>query len=156
MPCWQISQRSLPSSVLTTSCLMYHSKPRVIKTRLRGKLFLIRKGPVPESSSACGWEQDRTESCSKPLLQSASGKEREKAFGFTEIHKIIYDFPPPDQLPVINYAEPFFFLFLFRQQMTKVMMEIPQWHCLRYFKHDVHLMRRCRNYRQPLLRKPLD
>ena len=34
------------------------------------------------------------------------------------------------------------------------MKNIPQFHCLRYFKHDVHLMRRCRNIR--LLRRPLE
>ncbi|KAL1404627.1 hypothetical protein pipiens_005294, partial [Culex pipiens pipiens] len=34
--------------------------------------------------------------------------------------------------------------------------EIPQWHCLRYFKHDIHLMRRCRNYRMHMLRRPND
>ncbi|XP_058453313.1 uncharacterized protein LOC131431547 [Malaya genurostris] len=36
------------------------------------------------------------------------------------------------------------------------MREIPQWHCLRYFKHDIHLMRRCRNYRMHMLRRPND
>lgn len=36
------------------------------------------------------------------------------------------------------------------------MREIPQWHCLRYFKHDIHLMRRCRNYRLHMLRRPND
>ncbi|XP_059616913.1 uncharacterized protein LOC132261900 [Phlebotomus argentipes] len=41
-------------------------------------------------------------------------------------------------------------------QMTQTMMEIPQWHCLRYFKHDIHLMRRCRNYRVPMFRKPIE
>uniref|UniRef100_U5ED22 Putative conserved secreted protein n=1 Tax=Corethrella appendiculata TaxID=1370023 RepID=U5ED22_9DIPT len=34
--------------------------------------------------------------------------------------------------------------------------DIPQWHCLRYFKHDIHLMRRCRNYRLHMLRRPID
>lgn len=34
--------------------------------------------------------------------------------------------------------------------------DIPQWHCLRYFKHDIHLMRRCRNYRLHMLRRPND
>ncbi|XP_062552916.1 uncharacterized protein LOC134218066 [Armigeres subalbatus] len=39
---------------------------------------------------------------------------------------------------------------------TQSMREIPQWHCLRYFKHDIHLMRRCRNYRLHMLRRPND
>lgn len=38
----------------------------------------------------------------------------------------------------------------------KGLNEIPQWHCLRYFKHDIHLMRRCRNHRVPMLRRPVD
>lgn len=41
-------------------------------------------------------------------------------------------------------------------KVAKSMMEVPQWHCLRYFKHDIHLMRRCRNYRVPMLRRPLE
>ncbi|XP_055589159.1 uncharacterized protein LOC129744883 [Uranotaenia lowii] len=39
---------------------------------------------------------------------------------------------------------------------TPSMRDIPQWHCLRYFKHDIHLMRRCRNYRLHMLRRPND
>lgn len=35
-------------------------------------------------------------------------------------------------------------------------MDIPQTHCLRLFKHDVHLMRRCRNHRIPMQRKPIN
>lgn len=42
------------------------------------------------------------------------------------------------------------------QQPGPSLREIPQWHCLRYFKHDIHLMRRCRNYRLHMLRRPND
>ncbi|EDS42962.1 conserved hypothetical protein [Culex quinquefasciatus] len=42
------------------------------------------------------------------------------------------------------------------QQPGPSLREIPQWHCLRYFKHDIHLMRRCRNYRMHMLRRPND
>uniref|UniRef100_A0A336KRL2 CSON014859 protein n=1 Tax=Culicoides sonorensis TaxID=179676 RepID=A0A336KRL2_CULSO len=31
--------------------------------------------------------------------------------------------------------------------IVKEMRDIPQYHCLRYFKHDIQLMRRCRNHR---------
>ncbi|XP_018796841.1 PREDICTED: uncharacterized protein LOC108973806 [Bactrocera latifrons] len=31
------------------------------------------------------------------------------------------------------------------QQLSK----IPQWHCLRYFKHDLLMMRRCRHLHVP-------
>lgn len=61
---------------------------------------------------------------------------------------------------------PFYFLSFFiisvrtkktkQIKVAKSMMEVPQWHCLRYFKHDIHLMRRCRNYRVPMLRRPLE
>ncbi|XP_065356957.1 uncharacterized protein LOC135951266 [Calliphora vicina] len=30
-----------------------------------------------------------------------------------------------------------------------LMPKVPQWHCLRYFKHDVLMMRRCRHLRVP-------
>ncbi|XP_013098478.1 uncharacterized protein LOC106081214 [Stomoxys calcitrans] len=30
-----------------------------------------------------------------------------------------------------------------------IMPKVPQWHCLRYFKHDVLMMRRCRHLRVP-------
>uniref|UniRef100_A0A1B0FK95 Secreted protein n=1 Tax=Glossina morsitans morsitans TaxID=37546 RepID=A0A1B0FK95_GLOMM len=28
--------------------------------------------------------------------------------------------------------------------------KVPQWHCLRYFKHDILMMRRCRHVRVPM------
>ncbi|XP_017094931.2 uncharacterized protein [Drosophila bipectinata] len=31
----------------------------------------------------------------------------------------------------------------------QLMPKVPQWHCLRYFKHDVLMMRRCRHLRVP-------
>ncbi|XP_037927476.1 uncharacterized protein LOC119662009 [Teleopsis dalmanni] len=30
-----------------------------------------------------------------------------------------------------------------------LMPKIPQWHCLRYFKHDLLMMRRCRHVHVP-------
>ncbi|CRL01561.1 CLUMA_CG014185, isoform A [Clunio marinus] len=33
------------------------------------------------------------------------------------------------------------------------LQRIPQFHCLRYFKHDFHLLKRCRNFR--MLKRPL-
>ncbi|XP_055635868.1 uncharacterized protein LOC129775309 [Toxorhynchites rutilus septentrionalis] len=54
----------------------------------------------------------------------------------------------PDMVDSLIFASP--------EVAAQSMREIPQWHCLRYFKHDIHLMRRCRNYRLHMLRRPND
>ncbi|XP_050078865.1 uncharacterized protein LOC126565705 [Anopheles maculipalpis] len=52
----------------------------------------------------------------------------------------------PEIVDSLIFADP--------EEAAQSMREIPQWHCLRYFKHDIHLMRRCRNYRLHMLRRP--
>ncbi|XP_058062394.1 uncharacterized protein LOC131212517 [Anopheles bellator] len=54
----------------------------------------------------------------------------------------------PELLDSLIFADP--------EEAAATMREVPQWHCLRYFKHDIHLMRRCRNYRLHMLRRPND
>ncbi|XP_041778718.1 uncharacterized protein LOC121597194 [Anopheles merus] len=54
----------------------------------------------------------------------------------------------PEVVDSLIFADP--------EEAAQSMKEIPQWHCLRYFKHDIHLMRRCRNYRLHMLRRPTD
>ncbi|XP_049281264.1 uncharacterized protein LOC125762807 [Anopheles funestus] len=54
----------------------------------------------------------------------------------------------PEVVDSLIFADP--------EEAAQSMREIPQWHCLRYFKHDIHLMRRCRNYRMHMLRRPTD
>ncbi|XP_035916444.1 uncharacterized protein LOC118514057 [Anopheles stephensi] len=54
----------------------------------------------------------------------------------------------PEVVDSLIFADP--------EEAAQSMREIPQWHCLRYFKHDIHLMRRCRNYRIHMLRRPAD
>uniref|UniRef100_A0A182NEB8 Uncharacterized protein n=1 Tax=Anopheles dirus TaxID=7168 RepID=A0A182NEB8_9DIPT len=61
-----------------------------------------------------------------------------------------------DGWPVTNPEVVDSLIFADPEEAAQSMREVPQWHCLRYFKHDMHLMRRCRNYRLHMLRRPTD
>uniref|UniRef100_A0AAG5DEH4 Secreted protein n=1 Tax=Anopheles atroparvus TaxID=41427 RepID=A0AAG5DEH4_ANOAO len=67
-------------------------------------------------------------------------------FGSTIVHT--WPVTNPEIVDSLIFADP--------EEAAQSMREIPQWHCLRYFKHDIHLMRRCRNYRLHMLRRPND
>ncbi|CAD7079273.1 unnamed protein product [Hermetia illucens] len=54
---------------------------------------------------------------------------------------LILMFVDSDAMPAVNT----------QMMQENGMFKIPQWHCLRYFKHDIHMMRRCRMHRGPLV-----
>lgn len=48
------------------------------------------------------------------------------------------------------YMYPIIMSFVFSFQREILLPKVPQWHCLRYFKHDILMMRRCRHVRVPM------